>query len=159
MGRRIEAIKKTEKMTIQEVMASILWHSVVNDKEHFLKLKYYEYTAYFEYDTEGDGFQLDVYYLGQDHSFMLVQPDYNSVLAAAPSILQWLEATYASSCPPEPVRPRRGRNGRVANRQQVAIKNTNFPNVLQTPIRQRMGNDKQRGNSQISKVMNTPKNA
>ena len=107
-------------MTPQEVMAGLLWARVVNSPDHFTKFKYYEYTAYFEFCNDNDAFRMDVYYLGQDHSFMLVQPDYNSVLGAAPSILEWLEATYLALCPPEQVKPKRGRRGRVVNRQQIA---------------------------------------
>ena len=51
---------------------------------------------------------------------MLVQPRYRDVLGVAPEILQWLDATYAMCCPPEPPRPRKGRRRRVANRQQIA---------------------------------------
>lgn len=120
MGKRIDAIKRQEQMSPQEVMAGLLWARVVNSPDHFTKFQFYEYTVYFEYCNDNDAFRLDIYYLGQDHSFMLIQPDYNSVLGAAPSILDWLEATYATCCPPEPVKPKRGRRGRVANRQQIA---------------------------------------
>ena len=120
MGKRIDAIKRIQESTPQEVLAGYLWNFVVNSKDHFWKIKYYEYTAYFEYDNDNSAFMIDILYLGQEHSFMLIQPDYHSVLGVAPSILEWLEATYATCCPPEPVKPKRERGGRVANRQQVA---------------------------------------
>ena len=39
-------------------------------------------------DNDNETFTLDVCFLGQDHSYMLIQPDYNSVLGAATSILE-----------------------------------------------------------------------
>ena len=115
MGARIDAIRKREQMSPQEVMAGYLWHFVVKGKDHFLKLRYYDFPCYFEFWQDNAVFLLDVYYLGQLETFTLLQPDYNSVLGAAPAVLEWLESTYATFAPPKP--PRISRRTRVANRQ------------------------------------------
>ena len=125
MGKRIEAIKRMQQSSPQEVMAAYLWNYVVNSKDQFWKTKYYDQTAYFELNHDGDAYMIDVLYMGQETSFplnafMRPTPDYKSALAVAPSILEWLSATYAMYCPPEPPRPRRGRRNRGANRQQTA---------------------------------------
>ena len=119
MGKRIEAIKRMQQSSPQEVMAAYLWNYVVNSKDQFWKTKYYDQTAYFELNHDGDAYMIDVLYMGQETSFplnafMRPTPDYKSALAVAPSILEWLSATYAMCCPPDPPRPRRGRQDRVA---------------------------------------------
>ena len=122
MGKQIDKIKQQEQMTPPEILAGLIWDRAVNSRDRIFKTPYYRFPCYIEYchEHEDDGFQLDCLYLGQEHSFMLVQPDYKSVLGAAPSILQWLDATYAMCCPPEPPRPKKGRRNRVSNRQQIA---------------------------------------
>lgn len=127
MGKRIEAIKRLQQSTPQEVMAGYLWNFVVNSKEHFWKTKYYDQTAYFELNHDNDAYMIDILYCGQETSFplntfMRPSPDYKSVLAITDQLLSWLENTYAvnTSVLPEPPRPRRGRRNRVANRQQIA---------------------------------------
>ena len=122
MGKQIDKIKAQEQMTPPEILAGLIWDRAVNSRDRIFKTPYYRFPCYIEYchEHEDDGFQLDCLYLGQEHSFMLVQPDYKSVLGAAPSILQWLDATYAMCCPPEPPRPKKGRRNRVSNRQQIA---------------------------------------
>ena len=120
MGKQIDKIKQQEQLTPPEILAGLIWDRAINSKDRIFRVQYYRFPCYIEYTHEhqDDGFQLDCLYLGQEHSFMLVQPDYKSVLGVAPSILQWLDATYAMCCPPEPPRPRRSRRRRVANCQQ-----------------------------------------
>ncbi len=100
MFKHIEAIKRQEQMTPQEVMAGLIWDRVLNSKDHFYKIPFYEFPCYFEYSNDNQAFLLDVYYVGQEQVFSLLQPDYKSVLAVAPLILDWLENLYAS-VPPE----------------------------------------------------------
>ena len=100
MFKHIEAIKRQEQMTPQEVMAGFIWDRALNSKDHFFKIPYYEFPCYFEYSNDNHAFMLDVYYVGQEQVFTLLQPDYKSVLAVAPQILDWLENLYAS-VPPE----------------------------------------------------------
>lgn len=85
-------------------------------RDRIFRVAYYRFPCYIEYTHEhqDDGFQLDCLYLGQEHSFMLVQPDYKSALGVAPSILQWLDATYAMCCPPEPPRPKKSSGKRAS---------------------------------------------
>ena len=107
--RHIEAIRRQETMTPQEVMAGLIWSRAVNSKDHFFKVPYYEFPCYFEYATDNEAFMLDVYYVGQEKVFPLIQPDYKSVLGASSSILDWLENQYAA-VPPE-AKPRRQKRG------------------------------------------------
>ena len=114
--KHIEAIKRQEQMTPQEVMAGFIWDRAVNSMDHFFKIPYYEFPCYFEYSNDNEAFLLDVYYVGQEQVFTLIQPDYKSVLAVAPLILEWLENLYAS-VPPEakPKKRRRGPNSRTSS--------------------------------------------
>ena len=101
MGRRIDAIKRLQESTPQEVLAGYLWNFVLNRKDHFWKTKYYEFTAYFELNTDNGTFTLDVLYLGQETSFplstfMKARPDYKSVLAITEQLICWLENTYTA---------------------------------------------------------------
>ena len=100
-------------MTPQEVMAGLIWSRALNSKDHFFKVPYYEFPCYFEYATDNEAFMLDVYYVGQEKVFPLIQPDYKSVLGVSNSILEWLENQYAA-VPPEakPQRRKRGTNSR-----------------------------------------------
>ena len=107
--RHIEAIRRQETMTPQEVMAGLIWSRAVNSKDHFFKVPYYEFPCYFEYATDNEVFMLDVYYVGQEKVFSLIQPDYKSVLGASTSILDWLENQYAA-VPPE-AKPRKRKRG------------------------------------------------
>ena len=107
--KHIAAIKRQEQMTPQEVMAGLIWDRAVNSKDHFFKIPFYEFPCYFEYSTDNEAFLLDVYYVGQEQVFTLIQPDYKSVLGVAPLILEWLENLY-SSVPPE-AKPRKRRRG------------------------------------------------
>ena len=113
MFRHIEAIKRQEQMTPQEVMAGFIWDRALNTKDHFFKIPYYEFPCYFEFSNDNEAFMLDVYYVGQEQVFSLLQPDYKSVLGVAPLILEWLENQYAA-VPPEakPRRRKRGTNSR-----------------------------------------------
>ena len=113
MFRHIEAIKRQEQMTPQEVMAGFIWDRALNSKDHFFKIPYYEFPCYFEFSNDNEAFMLDVYYVGQEQVFSLLQPDYKSVLGVAPLILEWLENQYAA-VPPEakPRRRKRGTNSR-----------------------------------------------
>ena len=115
MFKHIEAIKRQEQMTPQEVMAGLIWDRAVNSKDHFFKIPFYEFPCYFEYSTDNEAFLLDVYYVGQEQVFTLIQPDYKSVLGVAPLILEWLENLYAS-VPPEakPRKRKRGPNSRTS---------------------------------------------
>lgn len=107
--KHIEAIRRQETMTPQEVMAGFIWSRAVNSKDHFFKIPYYEFPCYFEYATDNEAFMLDVYYVGQEKVFSLIQPDYKSVLGASTSILDWLENQYAA-VPPE-AKPRKRKRG------------------------------------------------
>lgn len=108
MGKRIDAIKRQEKMTPQEVLAGLVYERALKSKDRFFKIPYYEFPCYFEYSPDNEMFILDVYYVGQEQSFFLVQPNYKSVLGIAPSVLEWLDGLYAT-IPPEakPMRRRR----------------------------------------------------
>lgn len=108
MGARIEAIKRMQQSSPTEVMAGYLWHYVVNSEDHFLKIQYYESNAWFEMCHENDAYVIDILYLGQEMSFplstfMRTAPDYKSVLAITPQLLEWLENTHAVSGVPGPV--------------------------------------------------------
>ena len=108
MGARIEAIKRLQQSSPTEVMAGYLWNFVVNSEDHFLKIQYYESNAWFEMCHENDAYVIDVLYLGQEISFplstfMRKAPDYKSVLAITPQLLEWLENTYATYSAPGPV--------------------------------------------------------
>ena len=107
--KHIEAIRRQETMTPQEVMAGLIWSRAVNSKDHFFKIPYYEFPCYFEYATDNEAYMLDVYYVGQEKVFSLIQPDYKSVLGASTSILDWLENQYAA-VPPE-AKPRKRKRG------------------------------------------------
>lgn len=122
MGRQIDKIKAQEQLTPPEILAGLIWDRAVNSKDRIFRVPYYRFPCYIEYchENQDDGFTLDCLYLGQEHSFMLVQPNYKEILVIAPQILEWLDATYAMCCPPEPPRPRKGRRNRVANGQQIA---------------------------------------
>ena len=111
--KHIAAVKQHEMMTPQEVMAGLIWSRAVNSKDHFFKIPFYEFPCYFEYATDNEAFMLDVYYVGQEQAFPLIQPDYKSVLGVSNSILEWLENQYAA-VPPEakPRRRKRGTNSR-----------------------------------------------
>lgn len=113
--KHIEAIKRQECMTPQEVMAGLIWDRALKSKDHFFKIPYYEFPCYFEYSTDNEVFMLDVYYVGQEQAFSLIQPDYKSVLGVASSILNWLESVYAT-IPPEakPRKRKRGPNSRTS---------------------------------------------
>ena len=88
MFRHIEAIKRQEQMTPQEVMAGFIWDRALNSKDHFFKIPYYEFPCYFEFSNDNEAFMLDVYYVGQEQVFSLLQPDYKRVLGVAPLILE-----------------------------------------------------------------------
>lgn len=113
--RHIEAIRRQEAMTPQEVLARFIWSRAVNSKDHFFKIPFYEFPCYFEYSADNEAFMVDVYYVGQEQAFSLIQPDYKSVLGASTSILDWLENQYAA-VPPEakPRRRKRGSNSRTS---------------------------------------------
>lgn len=140
MGKQIDKIKQQEQMTPPEILAGLIWDRAVNSRDRIFKTPYYRFPCYIEYchENQNDGFSLDCLYLGQEHSFMLIQPKYNDVLGVAPQILEWLDATYAMCCPPEPPRPKRGRRRRVANRQQIAnsVLNMRAQNTPRNPQKQ-----------------------
>ena len=144
MGKQLEKIKQKEKMTPPEILAGLIWDRALNSKDRIFKVPYYRFPCYIEYchENQDDGFQLDCLYLGQEHSFMLIQPKYKEVLGIAPQILEWLDATYAMCCPPEPPRPRRGRRVRVANRQQIdnPVLNTRTQNTPRKALNQQAPN-------------------
>ena len=113
--KHIAAIKRQETMTPQEVMAGLIWDRAVNSKDHFFKIPYYEFPCYFEYLADNEAFMVDVYYVGQERAFSLIQPDYKSVLGASTSILEWLENQYAT-VPPEakPTKRKKGPNSQTS---------------------------------------------
>ena len=122
MGRQIDKIRQQEQLTPPEILAGLIWDRAVNSKDRIFRVPYYRFPCYIEYchESQDDAFTLDCLYLEQEHSFMLIQPNYKEILAIAPQILEWLDATFAMCCPPEPPRPRKGGRNRVANRQQIA---------------------------------------
>ena len=107
--KHIAAIKRQESMTPQEVMAGLIYDRALNSKDHFFKIPYYEFPCYFEFSADNQVFMVDVYYVGQERAFSLLQPDYKSVLGISSSILDWLESQYAS-VPPE-AKPRKRKRG------------------------------------------------
>ena len=102
-------------MTPQEVLSGLIWDRALNSKDHFFKIPFYEFPCYFEYSADNEAFMLDVYYVGQEQAFSLIQPDYKSVLGVAKSILDWLESVYAT-IPPDakPKKRKRGPNSRTS---------------------------------------------
>ena len=129
MGRRIEAIKKAQESSPEEVMASYLYYFVLNSKDHFWKTKYYDRTAYFELNYANNAYFIDVLYCGQETSFLLLtfmkaKPDYKSVLAITEQLLCWLENTYAIQTaavgPVATNEPRRTRRRSATSQQQRA---------------------------------------
>lgn len=109
MGKQLDKIRAQEMLTPSEILAGLIWDRAINTKERIFKVQYYRFPCYIEYSHESqyDSFSLDCLYLGQEHSFMLIQPKYKEVLEIAPQILEWLDATYALCCPPEPPKPKR----------------------------------------------------
>ncbi len=129
MGRRIDAIKRAQQQSPEEVMASYLYYFVLNSKDHFWKTKYYDRTVYFELNNDNNASFVDVLYCGQETSFLLstfmkAKPDYKSVLAITEQLLCWLENTYsvymAGVGPVVQNEPKRSRRKNAANQQQRA---------------------------------------
>ena len=89
MGRQIDKNRQQEQLTPPEILAGLIWDRAVNSRDHIFKTPCYQFPCYIEYchEHQDDGFQLDCLYLGQEHSFMLIQPKYNDVLGVAPQIL------------------------------------------------------------------------
>ena len=109
MGKQLDKINAQEMLTPPEILAGLIWDRAINSQDRVFRVPYYRFPCYIEYTHESqyDSFSLDCLYLGQEHSFMLVQPKYKDVLGIAPQILEWLDATYALCCPPEPPKPKR----------------------------------------------------
>ena len=109
MGKQLDKIKAQEMLTPPEILAGLIWDRAINSQDRVFRVSYYRFPCYIEYSHESqyDSFSLDCLYLGQEHSFMLIQPNYKEVLGIAPQILEWLDATYALCCPPEPPKPKR----------------------------------------------------
>ena len=151
MGKKIDRLRKLQSLTPQEFLASLLFYYVVNGKDHFFKTQFNEYPLWLEYahENEDDAFTLDVLYLGQEHSFMLIKPDYKSVLAVAPQLLEWLQSTYTSTVPVVPVMPSKRQRGRRPPRvrPQRPQANTSLPNALQNSGQQASNNQKQHDTS------------
>ena len=110
MGKRIEAIKRMQQSSPTQLLAGYLNYYVLNGKDHFWKTKHYNYAAFFELNHDNEMYMIDVYYLGQETSFplstfMRKAPDYKSVLAITPQLLEWLENTYTAYGAPDPVVP------------------------------------------------------
>jgi len=133
MGRRIEAIKRAQQQSPEEVMASYLYYFVLNSKDHFWKTKYYDRTAYFELNNDNNAYFIDVLYCGEENSFLLStfmkkMPDFKSALGITEQLLCWLENTYASYMagvgPVVQNEPKRTRKRGTANQQQRAQSNT-----------------------------------
>ena len=129
MGRRIEAIKRAQQQSPEEVMASYLYYFVLNSKGGFWKTKYYDRTAYFELNHDCNAYFVDVLYCGQETSFLLstfmkAKPDYKSVLAITEQLLCWLENTYsvymAGVGPVVMSEPKKTRRRSPASQQQRA---------------------------------------
>lgn len=111
MFNHISTIKRLETLQPNEVMAGFIWYRALNSKDHFFKIPYYEYPCYFEYSNDNDAYMLDVYYMKQEHAFMLLQPDWKSVLCVSGQVLEWLESVHASA--PVVVKPKRQRRGQI----------------------------------------------
>ena len=129
MGRRIDAIKRAQEQSPEEVMASYLYYFVLNSKDHFWKTKYYDRTAYFELNNDNNAYFVDVLYCGQETSFLLStfmkkMPDYKSVLAITEQLLCWLENTYsvymAGLGPVVQNKPKKTRRRSATSQQQRA---------------------------------------
>ena len=122
MGKQIDRIKQRQELAPNEILAGLIWDRAVNSRDRIFKVPYYQFPCYIEYchEHEDDGFSVDVLYLGQESSFMLIQPDYKSVLGVAGGILEWLDETYRQFCPPEPPKPERRTRRRSAASQQQA---------------------------------------
>ena len=151
MGRRIEAIKRAQQQSPEEVMASYLYYFVLNSKDHFWKTKYYDRTAYFELNNDNNAYFIDVLYCGEETSFLLStfmkkMPDYKSALGITEQLLCWLENTYsvymAGLGPVVQNEPKKTRRRSAASQQQRAQSATkmgpgNAPN--QAPSRGQTG--------------------
>lgn len=122
MGRRLEKLKQYQALSGPEILAGLILDQCVN-RDGLVRLTFFNFPFWVEYVVE-DGFRLDCLYLHNERSFPLLpfmksKPDYKSILAVAPQILEWLSSVFATSAPPEPVRPKRSSRKRKANRQQV----------------------------------------
>lgn len=98
-------------MSPREKMARLIYARALESKDHFFQIPYYEFPCYFEYSADNDLFMLDVYYVGQEQAFPLIQPNYKSVLGVSSSILDWLESVY-HNIPPEAKPPKRKRGAK-----------------------------------------------
>ncbi len=118
MGKHIDAIKRRENLTPQQVMASFIWNKAVNSRDHFFSLPYYGYKMYLEYCDDNSSFRIDAYYLKQENTFSLIQSDWNSVLAVSKQILEWADSLYAS-VPKKPKRQKKRDSTCQQNPQSV----------------------------------------
>ena len=145
MGVQIDKIKQQEQMTGPEILAGLIWDRAVNSRDHVFRVSYYQFPCYIEFVVDGAAFFIDCYYLQQENRYSLIQPKYKEILAIAPEILNWLDATFATFAPPEPPRPKRSKQGKVSNRQQIAqaIMGLNNSNQQMRPQRQKTTRSRQ----------------
>ena len=120
MGKQIDKIKQQEQMTGPEILAGLIWDRAVNSRDHVFRVSYYRFPCYIEFVVDGAAYFIDCYYLQQENRYSLIQPKYKDILAIAPEILTWLDATFATFAPPEPPRPKKSKQNRSSNRQQMA---------------------------------------
>ena len=130
MGVQIDKIRAREQMSAPEILTGLIWDRAVNSRDHVFRVAYYQFPCYLEYVEDGAAHYIDCYYLQQENRYSLIQPKYKEILAIAPEILNWLDATFATFAPPEPPRPKRGKKGGATNNQQIAqaimgLKNSN----------------------------------
>ena len=123
MGKMINKIKQQEQLSPPDILAGLIWDRAVNAKGHVFRTPYYRFPCYIEYvhDNDDDGFRIDIYYLQQETSFMILRPDYKSIRAVSPEILQWLDATYGSCAPIEPTWQSRRAKKKFSPLRQRAI--------------------------------------
>lgn len=116
MGKQIDKIKAKEQLSPQEILAGLIWDRALNSRDRIFRSSYFGFPCYIEYchEYQDDGFRLDCLYLGQEQSFMLIQPKFRDVLGAASQILEWLKETYMVCCPPEPPRPKKSGGKRAS---------------------------------------------
>lgn len=109
MGAQIDKIKKMQELSPEDILAGLIWDRAVNSKDHVFKVPYYGAPCYIEYCHDNNSYTIDCLFLGQERSFMLIQPKYQQIRVVAPEILQWLQATYYIFAPPEPAKKNRRR--------------------------------------------------
>jgi len=121
MGKHIEAIKRQENLSPQEVMASFIWNKAVNSRDHFFSIPFTGSRFYCEYCDDNYAFRIDVYYRKQEQSFALIQPNWNQVLTASKQILDWIQTVIANTVPPVLVKRKEKRRGSTCQQNPQSV--------------------------------------